>query len=119
MPKSQLGGILYIFPPGHIISNLVDYLPDFITGDLFSDYLRQRNAWYLLLSRKISEGGLADHANVQIRPTAKGYLKQVINVKMHLRVCFLHDLMGLLRKFSLQFQVQKRRFDFSLFVKHS
>ena len=28
--------------------------------------------------------GIADHANVQIRATAKGYLKQVTDVKMHL-----------------------------------
>ena len=84
------------------------YLHVFITDDLFTDYLRQRTCWYLLLSQPRAQGGLADHTSADIKACAKGYLKDLLAVKQHLTVCFLQGLMGLLSRFSLVFQVQNR-----------
>lgn len=75
--------------------------------DLFTDYLRQRTCWYLLLSQPRAQGGLADHTSADIKACAKGYLKDLLAVKQHLTVCFLQGLMGLLSRFSLVFQKKK------------
>ena len=69
--------------------------------------------WYKLLTLEYANGGLVNHPSGTISSTAKGYRDKVQDPELHLAVCFVHDLMGLLRRFSQRFQVCESDYIFS------